>query len=922
MQFRIASSFVQGTRVRFEPVLVRNLLVAALALLGTYFGVFRSLDHQLQEVRFQLLTHPASGTIAVVEIDSSSLQSVGVWPWPRALHGQLLDRLMAMGARSVIYDVDFSASSNPANDAAFAAALKRAGERVALAAFEQNAGAAQGVVANIPTRALGDQVSITQVDVPADEDGALRDYMSERSVGPFMVPSAAARIAGAGPPRFGIDFGVDLDTIDRISASDVLAGTVQPERVRGRDILIGATAQELRDLFQTPRYGVVPGVQVHALAAETLRQGLALRDWPFGFAAFVIFALALLASVANTRGSRPAGLLVTFIACGALELFALVLQHFDRIRAETAGGQVALVGFFIVGILADVRLRRQLHAQAARERDAMGVMLSRVVEDNFDGVVIVDGKGAVVAASRLAQDLLGKDLEGQDALAILPTELALPVGEAIVNATKPAGAEARIGEITLPRDIGGPRVLEYVVTVSTLPGGEGRLAICLTFRDITERRAHERRLDYLARHDEMTGAWTRLQLMEQIDAYLGNPENARRGLTILCLNLRRFVLVNDVFGRKMGDALLNAVVERLRDSGLIMLTRLGGDSFACAVDAALDSETLATFGQALADSLGEPYEIRGRKVIVGASAGGTTTSISGTNADMLLSHASMAQATAKRRIGEVFQVFSPEMETLRRDKQSIDTELRHSIADGSLALVFQPKVDLASGRLVGAEALMRWQDTAGTAISPSKFIPIAEESGLIVELGRWALIRGCQEAASWPDACRIAINVSPVQFALSDVVAEVTNALAVSGLPPQRLEIEITESLFVDSHSSVGESLERLRALGVTVALDDFGTGYSSLHYLARLPIDTIKIDQSFTRRLIIDPAADATVQAIVSLARAHRKHLVAEGIETLEQAELLRHFGCDVAQGYLYGRPESAKAFRQRFSEPRTNAA
>ena len=611
-----------------------------------------------------------------------------------------------------------------------------------------------------------------QVDVPADEDGALRDYMSSGAVGRFIAPSAAARIAGAGPPRFGIDYGINLDDIDHISASDILAGNIDPGRVRGRDILVGATAQELRDLFLTPRYGVIAGVNVHALAAETLRQRLALRDWPFALAAVVIFALALFASLISAQGSRPAGLMFTLMACGALELFAVALQHFFKMRAETAGGLIALLGFFIVGILADVRLRRQLHAQAARERDAMGAMLSRVVEDNFDGVVIVDGLGAIVAASRFAQDLLG------------------------------------------------------------------------------------------------------------------------------------------------------AVVERLRESGMSMVTRLGGDSFVCALDEALDPETLALFGQSLADRLGEPYEIRACKIIIGASVGGTTTTITGTNADALISHASIAQATAKRRIGDVFHVFSPEMEKLRRDKQSIDRELRHSISDGSLALLYQPKVDLTSGRLVGAEALMRWRDTSGAAVSPAKFIPIAEESGLIVELGRWALIRGCEEATKWPEPYRIAINVSPVQFALGDVVAEVAKALEISGLRPGRLEIEITESLFVDNQSRVSESLDRLRALGVTVALDDFGTGYSSLHYLGALPIDTIKIDQSFTRRLLADPAADATVLAIVSLARAHNKHLVAEGIETVEQADLLRQFGCDVAQGYLYGRPETANVFRERFNELQTCAA
>jgi EAL domain-containing protein (putative c-di-GMP-specific phosphodiesterase class I) len=272
----------------------------------------------------------------------------------------------------------------------------------------------------------------------------------------------------------------------------------------------------------------------------------------------------------------------------------------------------------------------------------------------------------------------------------------------------------------------------------------------------------------------------------------------------------------------------------------------------------------------------------------------------------------MAQASAKRMMGDVFRVFLPEMEALRREKQVIDTELRHAIADGSLELKYQPKVDLATGRLTGAEALMRWRNPNGEPVSPAKFIPIAEESGLIVELGRWALRRACNDAKIWPEASVVAVNVSPIQFALTDVFEEVRLALAESGLPPRRLEIEITESIFVERESEISATLEKLRAIGVTVALDDFGTGYSSLHYLGRLPIDTIKIDQSFIRRLLLDAQAAATVQAIVSLAKAHGKHLVAEGIEEVEQARVLNGLGCEVGQGFYFGRAQEPAEFRE----------
>jgi len=901
-------------RVLMASPLFRNLVVAALVLGAAAYGLFQPLDRVVQEKRFQALTHHPTGQVALVEIDSASLRAIGVWPWPRALHAHLVDNLVAMGARKVVFDVDFSAGSSPVNDEAFAAALKRANGRVALGAFQQSGGAGEGWTINKPIKLLADQSKLVSIDVPIDPDGYVRDYWPDLPVGDARLDTVGTYLSGAirNPGRsFGLDYGVDLDALDRMSASDVMAGSIDPKRIEGKEIIIGASAEELRDFFMTPRYGMIPGCSLHALAAETLLQGLDMRDAPFALVAALVLLLALIASALGYRVSRPAGVGAALLASVAVEAGAQLLQHGQALRLATSPAHFALAGFVVVGVLADLRLRRKLHTQASRERDIVRAMLGRVVADNFDGVVVVDAQGKIIAASRPARELLGQDLEGRLAVAVLPRTLGKPLDDALAAGLRGSGPAATPGETRTIDAAGDPRFLEFVITVSAVDGVRARSVACLTFRDITERRAHEARLDYLARHDELTGAWTRGQLADKMAERLVDSGTTSKGLTLFSLDLRRFVLVNDVFGHHVGDAVLNAVVGRLRASGYAMVSRLGGDSFAFAGPGEPDGPALDAIGQSLIARICEPYLIDSHKIIIGATLGATTTALSGRDPSALLTHASMAQASAKKRMGDVFRVFSPDMETLRREKQVIDAELRHAIADGSLALHYQAKVDLKSGRFIGAEALMRWRTPDGSPVPPAKFIPIAEESGLIAELGRWALHRACAEARNWPAATIVAVNVSPVQFALSDVFEEVRLALEASGLPPNRLEIEITESIFVERESAISVTLEKLRALGVSVALDDFGTGYSSLHYLGRLPIDTIKIDQSFIRRLLLDPQAAATVQAIVTLARAHGKKLVAEGVEDIEQARFLLALGCEYGQGYYYGRPEDAARFR-----------
>ena len=890
----------------------------ALLVCGLYGeGLLRPIDDGLAVARAKLLNRAPSGAVATVEIDSTSLKAVGVWPWPRSIHARLLDRLMAMGAHDVSFDIDFSAESTPNEDSLFAAALRRAGGFATLAAFEQAAGADGGTSVNSPIALLAAEADIAAVDVPVDSDNVVRRYQRLRPVGGRLVPTIGAALSGTdnGDGTFALDSSIDLARLDRMSAAAVLDGSLDAARVRGKSIIVGASAQELRDLFFVPRFGLIPGAVLHALAAETLREGAVSAPWPRWATYAGLLAMAVGAGLLARLRSPTAAPRAAAVAFIAVETAAMAFQSLTRAAPDTAALDLLSLGLALAAIVADWRLRRHLHQSAARERDSVQAMLAAVVADNFDGVVVLNEAGAIIAASRFADELIGPGLVGANASSVLPPALAEPLRAAFRAARENRGRNVVQGECALRKRGGIAHVLDYVVTVSTVDPAAARHVACLTLRDVTQKRAAETKLAYVATHDELTGALLRQEFLRVAEAGLakGAP------MTLVRVDLRRFELVNEVFGHAAGDELLRVATWRLEGEGANALARLSGDGFAVAKWGDGDP---AEFGARLARRLAEPYRIGDNVAMVGACAGATTTTISGFDAETLLVHASMAQASVKRGAGVDFAVFSPDFEAQRREKQQMERDLRIALGRDEIYLVYQPKIDLKTGRIAGAEALMRWRRADGRHISPNKFIPLAEESGFIVELGRWALRKACAAAAQWPEGLRVAVNVSPIQFAAVDVAQEVKSALGDAGLAAHRLEVELTEGVFVEEASQANEALVKLRALGVTVAIDDFGTGYSSLHYLGRLPIDVIKIDKAFVAGIPDDERALATAGAILSLAATHKKAVVAEGVENEAQMRALRAAGCGYAQGFYYGGGVSAAQLATLAAAPIESAA
>jgi diguanylate cyclase (GGDEF)-like protein len=552
--------------------------------------------------------------------------------------------------------------------------------------------------------------------------------------------------------------------------------------------------------------------------------------------------------------------------------------------------------------------------QSAREA------IARVFEDNFDGLVVIGEDGRIIATSRVAAQLLlgneGGGMIGRAASEILP--------EAMINAVQQAFADGRRGQPTPMAlcKIGDPErggyIVQFVVNLSEIGPGDGMLprrVVNLTFWDETERKRREEELTFIGTHDNLTGALTRRELFKIVNAALGNDRRRASGLSMLIVDLHRFKAVNDTLGHSHGDMLLKQVVSRLKAAGMETVARLGGDVFAMIRHGRLNQEETQAFCQGLLDRIALPYTLGGQRTIIGAAIGLTHTDVSGYDPEVLLSHADLALSAAKAIPGNNYVRFTQDMDRRLKERQEMDAALRLARDRGQLSITYQPQCALETGELVGVEALVRWTHPALGIVSPDRFIPAAEENGEIIEIGRWVLQEACKETARWPFETRLSINVSPVQFEFVDVVDEVSEALRLSGLPPHRLDIEITEGIFVSKAEYVIEALQKLRALGVGIALDDFGTGYSSLSYLGRLPVDKIKIDQTFVSRLPADAEAGAIIRAVMTLSETLNKVVIAEGVENADQAWMLRMMGCRIGQGYHFGRPRSGAEMARWFT-------
>jgi diguanylate cyclase (GGDEF)-like protein/PAS domain S-box-containing protein len=555
------------------------------------------------------------------------------------------------------------------------------------------------------------------------------------------------------------------------------------------------------------------------------------------------------------------------------------------------------------GTVEDITERKRLEEE---ER----LRVRAAVESACDAIAITDAEGTPTYLNPAFVALLGYDLAqltaaGGPAALFAESGLAREVFSALRTGDRWSG-EAEL-------EASDGRVVPVAIRASAIVAREGgAVGSVLILTDITERRETEARIRHMAHHDALTGLPNRLLFRDRLQQALARAPRAGEGVAVLCLDLDRFKEVNDTLGHAFGDRLLEAVTERLqagtREADTV--ARLGGDEFAVVQVGLAQPEGADALARRLTEALSRPFDLDGHEVLVGTSVGVALFPVDGDDPERLLRRADLALYRAKAEGRGTHRFFEEQMDAHLRARRALEHDLRRAIAERRLELHYQPQVDLTDGRVVGAEALLRWRHPERGHVPPAEFVPLAEETGLIVPLGDWVLKTACAAAAAWRAPLQVAVNLSPVQFRQPDLAGAVERILRGSGLEPSRLELEVTEGVLLQETEATLATLRHLKALGVRIALDDFGTGYSSLSYLRRFPFDKIKIDRSFVRGLGQESGAAAIVRAVVALSRSLGMRSNAEGVETDGQAELLLAEGCGEVQGFRYGRPMPGDAF------------
>jgi diguanylate cyclase (GGDEF)-like protein/PAS domain S-box-containing protein len=462
----------------------------------------------------------------------------------------------------------------------------------------------------------------------------------------------------------------------------------------------------------------------------------------------------------------------------------------------------------------------------------------------------------------------------------------------------------------------------FLTTKSPLRDRAGKVTNVLTTSlNITERKQAEEHLHHLAHHDPLTGLPNRTYFHDSVRKQIARTRRGDKQFALLLLDLDRFKGVNDVLGHHQGDQLLKAVSQRLcnavRETDIV--ARLGGDEFAILQTEIGRTDDAVTLAEKVIKVLEQPFELEGQEISTTASIGITVHPTDGVDVDVLIKNADLAMYQAKAEGRNAWRVFASDMHTSAREAIVLESDLRQALAKKQFLLNYQPQIDLRSGQIIGAEALLRWRRPGSGLVRPAEFLPLAEENGLIVPINEWVLIEACAQAKVWSKdrpGFRIAVNLSPVQFRKQDIRQHVLDALEKTGLNPNSLELELTESILMQNPESAANDVRFLQELGITFSIDDFGVGYSSLSYVKNLPVDRLKIDQGFIRNVNTDPNDAAIVRAIINLGHSLNLKIMAEGVETAEQLAFVRSEGCDEVQGFYFSPPVPAEDFEFLFSQ------
>ncbi len=892
----------------------------AILLIFVQTDVLTPFDRRVSALRMTYSQTPASGDVVVVAVDKRSLDAVGAWPWPRSIHGALIDRLRTSGARDIFLDFDFSYPTIPTEDDALRDALDRAGGGVLLPVFGQDDAMGQGSAGLVginrpyaPFEKLSWPVAVT---VPADPDGEIRRYFYSLNLPNGPIETVAAMLAGQqGPPdtTFAINFGVQARSLPIYSAFDVLQGQIDPVAFQDKSVIVGAFALELRDNFNVPVHGILPGAVIHALAAETLRSGTIPKmmkpAWGIGWSVLLV----ALMNIWHRRLRAWAVVVGLLGSCLLTEALAYVLYRADQLQSPTAIFHVGVLcyGFWRLSASLDV-VNWRLRDQVARLDNATE-LLQRIFEHSAACIVVIDDRGMILTFSRSAERHFGAG----------PKAIALPQVFADIATAALAAGPGCTG--SGPQQIAlGDRVFEYTATLSKLRrAATGRLRrmteeplVTLSITDVTTEHLQQQRIAYLSSYDVQSGAFRR----HAFENMLSDTLSVDTPATVLALQINGLAKVNAILGREVATAFLREIATQIRSvfGPQAAIGRLSDQVFAVLSVSPSTPEQNNALAQRLYSTLATPIQVKTAMIDARPQVGYASKPMAvGVDGAALLKQAEIALDAVVHTTGIDTMPFSPALADHKTRLLQIEDALWGAHARGEFVLLYQPQIDMETGQLVGVEALLRWMHPKLGSVPPDVFIPIAESNGYIHELGRWVLTKACHDARHLPDRIEVAVNVSGHQLHGDTFAAEVQQVLKATGLRPARLCLELTESVFVDTTDKIIRQMHAIASVGPTWALDDFGTGYSSFAYLSRFPLKKVKLDKSFIQAPDDDCHADAILRSVAVLCDGIDAVFLGEGVETQSQFNRLQDANCKLVQGYFFGKPQALDDILRGLSLP-----
>jgi diguanylate cyclase (GGDEF)-like protein/PAS domain S-box-containing protein len=898
------------------------LLAIALVVLSVVLNRLELLerwDNLAYDLSLRQIDRVIDDDIVIIAIDDISLQKLGHWPWPRSIHAQLLHTLTDVGVAAVGMDILFMEPDNryPQNDRRLLEAIRRNGKVILPVVVSETEGvielsrpleefaqaAAQLAHVTVPFDVQGEVRHLTLfVTLPNGERIPALSLALSQSIGVSSMPSSNNPL---------LIFSGSPHSFRQVSYIDVLSDQAIRNSLKDKAVIIGMTAAGLGRRIPTPvseENHLMSGAEFHANALAAIKTGKFISTVRLPWVVFYMLCLVGIPVLLCPRLTPTKAVLALVISLGLMIGISFGLLKYGNVWLSPVS---AIAGLILSYPLWGKQRLEQLARLLFTEQNRAETTLAAI----HDVVISTDDENRIIFMNPAAEKMFA--ISFASAKGLLIADLCQYEKGCLVNSEKETKLLPQVAQMAETQTIRNRNGDEFTVRIvsKTLHTETGQLTGYVhVLNDLTEIVKIHHEIAFVGAHDALTGLPNRVLLEERLKQAINSAGRKHVIFALLFIDLDGFKRINDGAGHSSGDELLKDVARRLRSWVRISdtIARWGGDEFIILLEDLTLPVEAADVATKIIEGFATPFILNDHELFVTPSIGISLYPKNGRQTDMLLAKADAAMYSVKKNGCNNFCFYSQDLDSLAKERLILEKELHQALQAEQFEMHYQPQIDLVTGRLIGAEALIRWRHPEKGVIAPDLFIGLAEDMGLIVPLGEWIVRTVCAQINRWEQkgcpVIRIAINLSPRQFVHKDLVTSINREILQYGVSPEKIQVEITESMMIKNPEQVIKVLNRLKSAGISIAVDDFGTGFSSLENLKRFPIDKLKIDKSFVDSVMQNPDDASIVQAVIALGHNMNMQIIAEGVETLDQLDFLRARSCDFGQGYYFSRPLCAQ--------------